>query len=219
MIYFITGIDTGIGKTHVTGLLARFLLARNVRVITQKLVQTGNTGRSEDIEAHRAMMGGMVFPEDAEGLTAPVILPYPASPHLAAELENTRIDVDAITRASAMLDARYDVVLLEGAGGPAAPLRRGLWQLDYAAGLGYRMILVASGRLGALNHTFLALEAMERRRVALAGIVFNDFPAADPVLASDARTMMREELARRGFPAVLVDAGDDFSPLFDGVWN
>ena len=217
MVYFITGIDTGIGKTYVTGQLAAWLQRRGRRVITQKLVQTGNVGFSEDLQSHRAAMGAVEFPEDREGLTAPVILPYPCSPHLAAEMEGTQIDLERITRATRILNERYEVVLLEGAGGPAAPLRRGYWQLDYVADCGYRLILVSSGRLGSLNHTFLALEAAARREVPVAGIVYNDYPPADPRIGADARELMKEELVRFGFPPVLVEGEDDYRELFREV--
>ena len=79
-IYAIAGIDTGIGKTEVTGLIARHLRASGRDAITVKMVQTGNSGQSEDIAEHRRMCPGAVFREDALGLTAPQIFKYPSSP-------------------------------------------------------------------------------------------------------------------------------------------
>ena len=99
-VYFVSGIDTGIGKTAVTGLMARSLLAAGRDVITVKLVQTGNDGFSEDIDAHRAICGGIRFPEDDEGLTAPQIFKFPSSPLLAAGLEGRIVDLKAISRAA-----------------------------------------------------------------------------------------------------------------------
>lgn len=90
---FVSGIDTGVGKTVVTGLMARFLLERGMNAATIKLVQTGNTGFSEDRDEHRRFMG-KTLPEDAENLTAPQIFAFPASPHLAAKLENRVVDVE-----------------------------------------------------------------------------------------------------------------------------
>ena len=72
-ILFVSGIDTGVGKSVVTGELARRLRAAGRDAITVKLVQTGNVGRSEDLELHRRLMGGVRFPEDDAGLTAPQI--------------------------------------------------------------------------------------------------------------------------------------------------
>ena len=118
-VYFISGIDTDIGKSVAVGMMARDLHRRGVRVITMKLVQTGNDGFSEDLDKHRAMMGVPPFPEDKAGLTAPQIFRFPASPHLAALLEKRELDLDAIRRAVTEVSKRYDVVLLEGAGGLA----------------------------------------------------------------------------------------------------
>ncbi len=86
-IYFISGIDTNIGKSIATGWLAGQLLNQNVKVITQKLVQTGNKEYSEDIELHRKIMKIEMLPEDISKLTAPVIFSYPSSPHLAAKID------------------------------------------------------------------------------------------------------------------------------------
>ena len=74
--YFVSGIDTGIGKTAVTGLMARWLASQRRDVITVKMVQTGNDGFSEDLDMHRAIMGAGKFREDLEGLTAPQIFKF-----------------------------------------------------------------------------------------------------------------------------------------------
>ena len=89
-VYFVSGIDTGIGKTAVTGLMARSLASAGRDVITVKLVQTGNDGYSEDIDAHRLICGGVRFPEDGAGLTAPQVFKFPSSPLLAAALEGQK---------------------------------------------------------------------------------------------------------------------------------
>ena len=85
-VYFISGIDTGIGKTYTTGYLAKLWNQQGKKTITQKLIQTGNVNISEDIEQHREIMGMGWFPEDESKLTMPEIFTYPASPHLATKL-------------------------------------------------------------------------------------------------------------------------------------
>jgi dethiobiotin synthetase len=185
MIYFISGIDTDAGKTVAVGLMARYLMKQGVRVITAKLVQTGNDGYSEDLLKHRAMMGVEAFEEDHEGLTAPQIFKFPSSPHLAAKLENRVVDVDAIRNAMRLLAARYDVVLVEGAGGVAVPLTEELLTIDLVAQEKWPMILVTSGKLGSLNHTILSLEAASNRHVPVAGIVYNYCASAHPVIDED----------------------------------
>ena len=93
-IVFVTGIDTGIGKSVATGLMARWLAQRGRTVITQKLVQTGCRGPvAEDIAVHRRLMGTGLLDVDRDGTTCPCIFAYPASPHLAARLEGRVVDI------------------------------------------------------------------------------------------------------------------------------
>ena len=222
-IFFVSGIDTGVGKTVATGLMARYLMKRGVKTATLKIVQTGNAGFSEDRDAHRRIME-TTLPEDAENLTAPQIFSFPASPHLAAALEKRSVDTDIIRTATRELAARYDIVLAEGAGGLAVPLTEDLLTVDFIAREGYPLILVSSGKLGSLNHTILSLECASSRGIRVAGIVFNYAPDSDPVIDADSMKMMRKYLARYGFsPAVVrvpkVDKAFpevDFSPLFTG---
>ncbi|WP_289825909.1 dethiobiotin synthase, partial [uncultured Duncaniella sp.] len=98
--YFVSGIDTDAGKTYVTGYIARHLMDTGKRVITQKFIQTGNVGFSEDIELHRRIMGTGMLPEDIDHTTAPVIFSYPASAQLAARIDGKEIDLDVIDRAT-----------------------------------------------------------------------------------------------------------------------
>ena len=122
-IYFISGIDTDAGKSYCTAWLAEQLIKEGKRVITQKFIQTGNVGHSEDIDLHRRLMGTGYLPEDREGLTMPEIFSYPASPDLAARIDSRPIDFDRIDRATQELARRYDTVLVEGAGGLMVPLK------------------------------------------------------------------------------------------------
>ncbi|MBU0959939.1 MAG: dethiobiotin synthase, partial [Proteobacteria bacterium] len=99
----ISGIDTDIGKSVATGLMARSLSSSGYSVITQKLVQTGCHGVAEDIQRHRQLMGIDLLPEDLNGLTCPYVFSKPCSPHLAAELEGTAVDPERIRKATERL--------------------------------------------------------------------------------------------------------------------
>ena len=222
--YFISGIDTDIGKSIAVGMMARYLHRAGRRVITLKLVQTGNTGFSEDIARHREIMGCGSFPEDEEHLTAPEIFSFPASPHLAAAIDRRPIGLEKILRAVRTLQDRYEVVLIEGAGGLAVPLTEDLLTVDFAAEQHWPLILVTSGRLGSLNHTILSLEAAAGRKMSVAGVVYNQSPSADPLIEADSERMIRKYLRRFGQPEVLVrlpevrehEWGDtDFSAIFN----
>ena len=124
-IVFVSGIDTGVGKTAVTGEMARSAMAKGRDAITVKMVQTGNVGRSEDIEEHRRLMGVGEMPEDAEGLTAPQIFAFPGSAQLAARLEGRRVNLKRITRSVEECARRRDLVLVESAGGLIVQLMPG----------------------------------------------------------------------------------------------
>ncbi len=227
-VFFVTGIDTGIGKTVATGLLARFLERRGADWITVKMVQTGNVGFSEDLDAHRAMAGRGRFPEDDEGLTAPQIFRFPSSPLLAARLEGRTVDLGAIAAAVTECARRHRVVLVEGAGGLCVPLTEDTLAADVAAAEGWRAILVSCGRLGSINHTLLSLEALRARGIPLAGVIYNFHPDADPTIDRDTPADIRRHLRRMGFPDVLVRVPRvvpgapypdvDFSPLFPGLF-
>lgn len=178
-VYFVSGIDTNIGKSYATGYLAREWNKKGIRTITQKLVQTGNEDVSEDIELHRRLMGTGWLPEDREKLTMPEIFSYPCSPHLASEIDCRPIDFGKIERATETLSERYDAVLLEGAGGLMVPLTRDLLTIDYIARHHYPLVFVTSGRLGSINHLLLSLEAVNRRGIRLHTLVYNLFPEED----------------------------------------
>ncbi len=199
-VIFVGGIDTEIGKTVVTGWLARQWIEQGREVITQKLVQTGCVGASDDILLHRRLMGSGLFDEDRDGTTMPALYAYPASPHLAAKLEGRALDLGAIAAATARLRARYDTVLVEGAGGLLVPLTAELLTLDYVAAQGWPVILVTSGRLGSINHTLLSLEAIAARGVALHGIAWNSRDdGSDEVIAAESRRYLRQWMQAR-FP-------------------
>ncbi|TXJ08999.1 MAG: ATP-dependent dethiobiotin synthetase BioD [Acinetobacter sp.] len=198
-IYFISGIDTDIGKTVATGVLARQLLDDGVNVITQKLVQTGNEDFSEDIARHRQIMN-KCFLEDEQGLTAPQVFSYPASPHLAARLKQKTLDLTKIQQATEQLAENYDVVLLEGAGGLCVPLTEDLLSIDYIQQQQYPVILVTSGRLGSINHTLLSLNTLKQYGVTLYAVVFNAIhDAKDQVIAYDTRAYLQRYLTKN-FP-------------------
>lgn len=199
-VIFVSGIDTNIGKSYATGYLAREWNRCGRRTITQKLIQTGNTDLSEDIERHRHIMGCGLLPEDREGLTMPEIFTYPCSPHLAAEIDRREIDFDKIRRATETLADRYDVVLLEGAGGLMVPLTRDLLTIDFVAQQGYPLILATSGRLGSINHTLLSLEAVEHRGIRLHSLVYNLYPEGeDKIIQTDTMEYLQTYLQKH-FP-------------------
>ena len=195
-VYFISGIDTGIGKTYTTGYLAKLWNQQGKKTITQKLVQTGNTDISEDIEQHRKMMQMGWFPEDESKLTMPEIFTYPASPHLATKIDGREIDFQKIEDATKQLAHKYEVVLLEGAGGLMVPLTTELLTIDYLAEKKFPVILVSSGRLGSINHTLLSLEALKSHGLELYALAYNlNDESQDQLISKDTSDYLKNYLA------------------------
>jgi dethiobiotin synthetase len=204
----VSGIDTGVGKTVVTGRLAAALLETGRKVVTQKIVQTGTDGVPEDIIEHRRLMGLPLLEVDRSGLTCPYIFSYPSSPHLAARLEGREIDVMTIRRATYNLQRRFDIVLLEGAGGLLVPLTDDLLFADYIRDAGYPLLLVTQPRLGSINHTLLSIEACLKRGIPLKAVIFNRFGDPGGPIADDTREVIRRFLGRTGSPAPVIDFGE-----------
>lgn len=199
-IYFISGIDTDAGKSYCTAWLARELARSGQRVITQKFIQTGNTGHSEDIDLHRRLTGTGYLPEDREGLTMPEIFSYPCSPHLAARIDRRAIDFAKIERATLELARRYDTVLVEGAGGLMVPLTEDYLTIDYIAEKRYPLVFVTSGKLGSINHTLLSLEAIARRGIVLDTVMYNLYPTEkDKTIQEDTMRFIQDYLSKH-FP-------------------
>lgn len=199
-IIFVSGIDTGVGKSFATGYIAKEWNAKGIKTITQKFIQTGNEDISEDIEIHRKIAGTGFLPEDESRLTMPEIYSYPCSPHLAAEIDGRPIDLSKIEKAAEILAGQYDRVLQEGAGGLMVPLTRDLLTIDYVRNRQLPLILVTSGKLGSINHTLLSLEAIKSRGIRLHSLVFNMYPEEEDTTISDDTQAYLKNVLATGFP-------------------
>ena len=196
-VFFVSGIDTDAGKSYATGFLARELNQKGNRTITQKFIQTGNVGHSEDIDLHRRIMGIPPTEEDRAGLTMPEIFSYPSSPHLASRLDGRAIDFNKMEQATAELSRRYDTVLLEGAGGLMVPLTEDLLTIDYIVQKKYPLIFVTSGKLGSINHTLLSFEAIRHRGIRLDTVMYNLYPTvADKTIQEDTLIFIRKQMEK-----------------------
>ena len=214
--YFVSGIDTDAGKTAATGFIARELLALGRKTITMKLVQTGEEYAQQsvlkdhplsvDIRVHRRIMG-CGFPEDAAGLSAPQAFSFPGSPHLASKIDARAIEFARIEHSLAVLESRYDYVLIEGAGGLMVPLTRKLLTIDYAAQHHWPVIFVANAKLGSINHALLSLEALASRSMPLAVFAFNLYDAwqTPAVIVEDTQAFLREYVEKNAPQALWLD--------------
>lgn len=201
-VIFVAGIDTDAGKSYATGWLAKELMNRGESVVTQKFVQTGNDEWSEDIDVHRRIMGTGMLDVDVEHVTAPLIFSYPCSAQLAAKIDGREIDLDVVDRCTEVLAQRFDNVLLEGAGGLMVPLSDDFLTIDYIRTRDLPVALVTNSKLGSINHTVLALEALKGRGIRVELVMFNTFfNGEDEVIAEDTREWIARYVARE-FPGV-----------------
>ena len=171
---FITGTDTDVGKTVITGCLAAALLRKGEKVAVYKPVQCGNLLKG------RVKSPDLVLVKDLSGISADCLFndysfKFASSPHLAAELENKKIDVDAIKNHYKEISRKFGYVLIEGAGGLLVPLKRSYTVLDLIKDLSTPALVVARAGLGTINHTSLTTNALKSKKINIIGIVMNYF--------------------------------------------
>lgn len=207
-IYFISGIDTGVGKTVITGLLAKQLKLRGVNVITQKIAQTGCQGISEDILEHRRIAEIALLECDRNFTTCCYVFDFPASPHLSAELEGKSIDCSKISANSEYLKSHFDTVLLEGAGGLMVPITRSYTTLDYIADQKLPLILVTTPKLGSINHTLMSLELCLSREVEVTALIYNDYIESPKVITDDSKMIFREYLKQKSPKTAFIEVAE-----------
>lgn len=184
-VYFVSGMDTDCGKTYITARLAAHLLSQGVTAITQKPIQTGCVDYADDLLEHRKVMGVQLLPEDIDGHTCSFLFKMPASPLLAAKQEGRTIDLSKIDADTDYLSKRFERVLVEGAGGLMVPMAEGVFTIDYIQSRRLPLILVASSRLGSINHALLSAEACLARNIEIHSLVYNRMPSDNKIMADD----------------------------------
>src|SRR5260221_3346483 len=202
---FITGNDTGVGKTYAAALIARALRAAGRRVGVYKPVASGcreESGASVSDDA-LALWDAAGRPGELERV-CPQRFAAPLAPHLAARGEGRRIDADLLRSGLDYWRERSEIVIVEGVGGLMSPISDEEFVADLAADFGYPLVVVARNAIGVINQTLqtLIVAATFRDGLPIAGIVLNR-PAdssGDPSVESN-----RDELARRAIPPVLAE--------------
>jgi dethiobiotin synthetase len=189
---FITGTDTGVGKTYTTARLLRDWRAEGIDVVGMKPLCCG--AREDALILHDASGGA----EELNDIN-PVWLRTPAAPYAAAMIEDRGIDLDLIRERYAFLRKRHEYVLVEGVGGWRVPILRDFALNDLAFEFGLPVAVVAANRLGALNHTLLTVESIRAAGIECAGIILNHITSGeDPATATNGAIL--EELA--GVPLI-----------------
>jgi len=171
---FITGTDTGVGKTLVTAGLAAALMERHgKRVHLWKPVQTGVRPGDADADSAR-LQRGSGSPQPAETI-ATYTLDEPLAPWMAAERAGVKLRFDRLLDEGRRRMAEADILLAEGAGGLLVPITDRETMLDLAAAIGLPLIVVARAGLGTVNHTLLTVSQARHRCVPVAGVILNGY--------------------------------------------
>jgi len=169
---FITGTDTGVGKTVITAALALCLKQRGLRVAVMKPIETGCSNNRElgsDAERLRTIMAAATSIE----LISPYRFTLPLAPLAAARAAGVTIEIDRIKAACQNLANDYDFVLVEGIGGLMVPLSEKSDVRDLIASLRLPALVVGLAALGGVNHALLTIEALRQRAISITGIVLN----------------------------------------------
>lgn len=184
--FFVTGTDTGIGKTTVSCALLHAFAAQGKKVAGMKPIVAGSeNGQWLDVE--------QLLTASNVNVTRQQINPYafdpPISPHLAAQQSGTEIDLSVIHHAYQQLSAKADLVIVEGAGGFLVPINDRQNGADLAKMLNLPVILVVGMRLGCLNHALLTAQAIQAAGLTLAGWVANCIDPQMEVVAENIATL------------------------------
>ena len=185
MNLFLTGTDTGVGKTFTTALLTRAFRDAGLGTIALKPLCSGERS---DVEILRAASGNALSLDE----TNPVWLQAPAAPLVAAQLENRTLSLDFLADWFTALAANHSSLLVEGAGGWLVPITNTETLADFAVRLGLPVIPVVANRLGCINHALLTIEGIRTRSLPCPGIILNHLtPAGDIAQRTNAQILAR----------------------------
>ena len=171
---FVTGIDTGVGKTVIAGAIAAAIKAQGLDVGVMKPVATGareieGTLVSEDV----VYLKKIIDSTDDDNLVNPIRLKPALAPTMAAASSDTTIEIESVWKAYKELADKHDFVVVEGIGGLMVPIDDNILVADMALKMDLALVIVSKHYLGAINHTLLSLEYARSRNLRIKGIIFN----------------------------------------------
>ncbi|SDT27033.1 dethiobiotin synthetase [Paenibacillaceae bacterium GAS479] len=180
---FVTGTDTGVGKTVVTAAITAMLRAEGMNLGVWKPVQSGALIGSGTTDAERLLKSTGIN-ESLEAV-APFTYEAPLAPMLAARQAGATLKLEDVIAAGLPLAARYEALIVEGAGGVAVPLTENALVADLIAELSMPALIVARSGLGTVNHTLLTVSYLRQRGIPIVGVVLNDGESAESELNDD----------------------------------
>ncbi len=197
---FITGTDTGVGKTVVSAGLSLVLKSRGIRVGVMKPVATGCVGDGSRLVSMDAAYLFEAAENEYAPLTSPIRYRNPVAPSIAAIYEQKEVNLNVIRRAFRDLQAHYDFIIVEGIGGILVPIKRNYLVANLIREMGLPLVIVSHVSLGAINHTLLTVDAALMRGFLIKGIIFNRAPLVNYSLAEMTNPRVIHELS--GLPVL-----------------
>ena len=198
---FITGTDTGVGKTVVTAALTMLFREQGIDVGVMKPIQTGcssRRGKRVPLDALYLLKAVGKNPRLHDGIDQ--VCPYrfrdPVAPLLAAERESVSVSLNRILTAYRKLSARHKIMLVEGVGGLLVPLTSKSSTLHLALRMRLPLLIVASTRLGTINHTLLTLQSAQQAGATVLGVVLNNPKPSGSTLAERTNAELLARLSR-----------------------
>ncbi len=179
IIIFVTGTDTGVGKTYVSAILAENLKKMGVNVGYLKPVETG--GREDTLTLKNVLKN-----DDDLDLMNPINLKLPLSPNIAFDVENVHLTLDEIKKkiknAYKTLKNKYDFLIVEGAGGVYVPIKENFLMSDLIKFLNLDAVVISRPNLGTINHTLLTIEHLRNKNINVRGVIINCITDLNKVL-------------------------------------
>lgn len=179
---FITGTDTGVGKTVVTAALALHLKKCGVSVGVMKPIETGVLP-ARDTQSDAGRLRSMIESEEPLGAIRPYSFEQPIAPLAAAQAEGQAINPDTIKKIYRLLSNRYQCMVVEGIGGVRVPITPKISVTDLIKSLHLPVVVVGRSGLGGINHALLTIEALQRRKIPIIALVLNRTESTRSALA------------------------------------
>jgi len=199
---FITGTDTGVGKTLVAAALALALKKQGRDVGVMKPIETG-VSQSKVARSDAARLRAVVESEDALGAICPYQFISPVAPLVAAQAERRAIKPDMIRQVYRLLAGRYECMVVEGIGGVSVPIAPSTNGMDLIVRLKLPVVVVGRSGLGGINHALLTIDALRRRKIPIVALVLNrTHPVRSQIARIQERTTVEILRKQAGLPVL-----------------
>ncbi|MFZ1076309.1 MAG: dethiobiotin synthase [Nitrosotalea sp.] len=190
--YFITGTDTGVGKTAITAALAASLRRRDIDVGVMKPIASGAPQKTGFKSSDAALLHEAAKVNDTEEMINPIFLPLPTSPYDATKILNLKIDMNTIFERFQHLLKAHQMLLVEGIGGIMTPITRNFFVADMIKKMGLETIIVTRSTLGTLNHTVMTFMMCKEYGIAVKGMIINYFDEKGSLAERNAPSTLHE---------------------------